>query len=245
MGSFSRIRYVIAANVNSLIEKAEDPEKLLRALIREMEDASEDARIASAELLAEQQHLERLEGQLSQEMSQWQRRAENAVAEGRDDLARAAIKARTEIADQHDSVVQEQQLVRERVAQMEKDMLTLKSKLADAKVKLKGMYAGNSPRSVVAEQKDKLTPGERKIRRAMGRFDRLQAQVENLEARVRSYEVGGPHISVWGNTAEEVKDPLIEEELEKLKRRVSGAPAAAKIEAETIPEHSEESKEEA
>ncbi len=47
MGSFSRIRYVIAANVNSLIEKAEDPEKLLRALIREMEDASEDARAAN------------------------------------------------------------------------------------------------------------------------------------------------------------------------------------------------------
>ena len=68
MGSFSRIRYVIAANVNSLIEKAEDPEKLLRALIREMEDASEDARMASAELLAEQQHLERLEGQLAEEV---------------------------------------------------------------------------------------------------------------------------------------------------------------------------------
>jgi phage shock protein A len=245
MGSFSRIRYVIAANVNSLIEKAEDPEKLLRALIREMEDASEDARMASAELLAEQQHLERLEGQLAQEMAQWQRRAENAVAENRDDLARAALKARTEIADQHDSVVQEQQLVRERVAQMEQDMLTLKSKLADAKVKLKGMYAGKAPHTVVTEQKEKLTPGERKIRRAMGRFDRLQAQVENLEARVRSYEVGGPTIPVWGNPAEDVRDPLIEEELEKLKQRVSGAADPAKIEAETVPEQSEDSAEEA
>ena len=48
MGSFSRLRYVIAANVNSLLEKAEDPEKLLRALIRDMEDAAEDARLASA-----------------------------------------------------------------------------------------------------------------------------------------------------------------------------------------------------
>ena len=53
MGSFSRLRYVIAANVNSLLEKAEDPEKLLRALIRDMEDATEDARLASADLLAE------------------------------------------------------------------------------------------------------------------------------------------------------------------------------------------------
>jgi len=61
MGSFSRLRYVIAANVNSLLEKAEDPEKLLKALIRDMEDASEDARLASADLLAEQTHLQRLQ----------------------------------------------------------------------------------------------------------------------------------------------------------------------------------------
>lgn len=231
MGSFSRIRYVIAANVNSLIEKAEDPEKLLRALIREMEDASEDARIASAELLAEQQHLERLENQLAEEMAQWHRRAENAVAENRDDLARTALKARTEIADQHDAVTQEQQLIGERVTQMEQDMLTLKSKLADAKVKLKGMYAGKAPRTVVAEQSERLTPGERKIRRAMGRFDRLQAQVENLEARVRSYEVGGPTVSVWEDEAQKARDPLIEEELEKLKQRVAAVSEAAKAEA--------------
>ena len=52
MSTFSRIRYVIAANMNALLEKAEDPEKLLRALIREMEDAGEDARLAAADLLA-------------------------------------------------------------------------------------------------------------------------------------------------------------------------------------------------
>jgi len=223
MGSFSRIRYVIAANVNSLIEKAEDPEKLLRALIREMEDASEEARLASAELLAEQQHLERLENQLAEETAQWQRRAENAVTESRDDLARAALKARVEMTDRHDSIVQEQQLVRERVEQMEQDMLTLKSKLADAKIKLKGMYAGKAPRTVVAEQQERLSPGEKKIRRAMGRFDRLQTQVENLEARVRSYEVGGPSVAVWDSAVQDATDPLVEEELRKLKQRVSGA----------------------
>jgi len=233
MGAFSRLRYVIAANVNALIEKAEDPEKLLRALIREMEDASEEARMASADLLAEQQHLERLEGQLSDEVAEWQRRAENAVNESRDDLARAALKAKAEITDRHESVTHEQELVRERVAQMEQDMLTLKAKLADAKVKLKGMYAGKGPREVIAERTERLTPGERKIRRAMSRFDHLQAQVENLEARVRSYEVGGPTVEVWNNSPETVKDPAVEQELEKLKQRISGEnrPAEAATEA--------------
>jgi phage shock protein A len=246
MGAFSRLRYVIAANVNALIEKAEDPEKLLRALIREMEDASEEARMASADLLAEQQHLERLEGQLSDEIAQWQRRAENAVTENRDDLARAALKAKAEITDRHESVTHEQELVRDRVAQMEQDMLTLKSKLADAKVKLKGMYAGKGPREVIAERKERLTPGERKIRRAMSRFDHLQAQVENLEARVRSYEVGGPTIEVWKTTPETAKDPAVEQELEKLKQRISGETQAVKTEPTAAePAEAEQSGEEA
>ena len=101
MGSFSRLRYVIAANLNSLLEKAEDPEKLLRALIREMEEPGEDARMAVAELLAEQQHLERRCAGFEQEMAEWQDRAEQAVEAERDDLARAALKARAELVERH------------------------------------------------------------------------------------------------------------------------------------------------
>jgi phage shock protein A len=225
MGAFSRLRYVIAANVNSLIEKAEDPEKLLRALIREMEDASEEARQACAELLAEQQHLDRLENQLAEEVDQWQGRAEKAVAEDRDDLARAALKARAELSHRHESVIDEQKNVRARVTQMEEDMLTLKSKLADSKSKLKGLETGKTPGSVTAPARERLSPGERKIRRAMGRFDRLQAQVDNLEARVASYEVGGTVTSGWSAPAQKAADPEIEEELERLKKRVAGTHA--------------------
>lgn len=230
MGAFSRLRYVIAANVNSLIEKAEDPEKLLRALIREMEDASEDARQACAELLAEQQHLTRLEAQLTEELDQWQGRAEKAVAENRDDLARAALKAKAELTRRHDSVVEEQENVRARVKQMEEDMLTLKTKLAESKSKLKGLEAGKTAGAVSAPAREKLSPGERKIRRAMGRFDHLQAQVDNLEARVRSYEVGGTVASSWTDAQADTRDPVIEEELDRLKKRV----------AESAPEESAE-----
>jgi len=233
MGAFSRLRYVIAANVNSLIEKAEDPEKLLRALIREMEDASEEARMACAELLAEQQRLARLETQLSEEVDQWQGRAEKAVSEDRDDLARAALKAKAELSHRHDSAVDEQNRVRERVAQMEQDMVTLKAKLADAKMKLKGLQVGKSPREVSAQSTEKLTPGERKIRRAMGRFDHLQAQVDNLEARVRSYEVGGTVASVWSDPASDTRDPVVEEELDRLKKQIAGSSAESETAEES------------
>jgi phage shock protein A len=227
MGTFSRLRYVVAANVNALIEKAEDPEKLLRALIREMEDAGEEARIASADLLAERQRLERLDTQLAEELTLWQRRAEDAVAKERDDLARAALKARVSLEARRAAAADERNRVGERVAQMEQDMATLKGKLAEAKTKLKGMQSGKGARQgkrgAGAQAAEHSTPGERKVRRAMERFDRLQTQVDNLEARVRSYEVGGPAAPVWSDPAGEPSDPVIEAELERLKERLAAA----------------------
>jgi phage shock protein A len=225
MGAISRLRYVIAANVNALLEKAEDPEKLLRALIREMEDASEDARVACADLLAEQAHLERLEGRFSEEGAEWQRRAENAVADGRDDLARAALKARQEADHRHKAVARDQAEIGSRVTQMEQDMVTLKGKLADAKQKLKSLQSGRHPAAVAAERPERASPTERKVHRAMARFDRLQAQVESLEARVRSYELGGATTPVWGESP--APDPQVEDELNALKSRLNGKGGAS------------------
>lgn len=222
MGSFSRLRYVIAANVNSLLEKAEDPEKLLRALIRDMEDAAEDARLASADLLAEQAHLQRMKERFDREILEWDARAEKSVATGRDDLARTALKAKTELEQARHSAGSESESLDARITQLEFDMATLKNKLSEAKIKLKEIQTRGNPaakKSAMGSEQS-LSPGERKVRRAMGRFDRLQSQVERLEARVRSYEVGGEAINAW--TAEEApSDPVIEAELEELKNRIA------------------------
>jgi len=222
MGTFSRLRYVVAANVNALLEKAEDPEKLLRALIREMEDASEEARLASADLLAEQQRLARLESDVSSESGQWRERAENAVVQNRDDLARVALKARAELDARHRAIVDEQTRLAERITQMDQDMLTLKGKLAEAKARLKKMSV-EAPRNGKAPTAEHATPGERKMRRAMQRFDRLQAQVDNLEARVRSYEVGGAAPDVWQDQPAEQGDPAVEAELQQMKERLAAS----------------------
>jgi len=221
MGSFSRLRYVIAANVNSLLEKAEDPEKLLRALIRDMEDASEDARLASADLLAEQTHLQRLKERYEREIKEWSARAEKSVETNRDDLARTALKARAELELALNSAVDESGNLDSRITQLEFDMAQLKNKLAEAKSKLKDITMRRAPnrKGQPGNSEQTLSPGERKIRRAMNRFDRLQSQVERLEARVRSYEVGGDASNVWA--AEETPaNPEIEAELEQLKKRI-------------------------
>lgn len=226
MGTFSRIRYVVAANVNSLLEKAEDPEKLLRALIREMEDAGEDARLAVADLLAEQQHLDRQAKRHAAEIGEWQDRAEQAVTAERDDLARAALAAKTELTETLEATRREQEDLKQRVAQLETDMTTLKSKLAEAKSRLKHMHERGVDAPVPPRKDDRLSRNERRVRNAMGRFDRLQSQVDRLEARVRSYEVGGNAPSPWADrTAPE--DPVVEAELEALKAKVNGKPAKA------------------
>ncbi len=233
MGSFSRLRYVIAANVNSLLEKAEDPEKLLRALIRDMEDASEDARLASADLLAEQTHLQRLKERYEREIKEWSARAEKSVETNRDDLARTALKAKAELEQALHSAVDEAGNLDSRITQLEFDMAKLKNKLAEAKSKLKDISMRRTPagKGYVGPVEQSLSPGERKIRRAMNRFDRLQSQVERLEARVRSYEVGGDASNVWA--AEETPaSPEIEAELEQLKKRIAPEkPAKADTEA--------------
>lgn len=233
MGSFSRLRYVIAANVNSLLEKAEDPEKLLKALIRDMEDASDDARIASADLLAEQTHLQRLKERYEKEIAEWTARAEKAVETDRDDLAIAALKAKAELEEALTAAADESKSLDARITQLEFDMAQLKTKLAEAKTRLKDISSRPSgeggARKGYPEQD--LSPAERKIRRAMGRFERLQSQVERLEARVRSYEVGGDSTNVWAD-ADAPASPEIEAELQKLKSRMAPATPAPEAQAE-------------
>jgi len=222
MGSFSRLRYVIAANVNSLLEKAEDPEKLLKALIRDMEDAAEDARLASADLLAEQTHFQKMKERIGREIAEWDDRAEKSVETNRDDLARAALKARAELEQALKSIDDESESLDARIVQLEFDVATLKNKLAEAKSKLKDIKLRKSPGSPGRnmDPESALSPGERKVRRAMNRFDRLQSQVERLEARVRSYEFGGEAVNTW-EALETPADPSIEAELEKLKKRIA------------------------
>jgi phage shock protein A len=124
------------------------------------------------------------------------------------------------VAEKHAAVQQELALVSERISQMETDMTTLKAKLASAKLKLKGLQVkpstnrSSGPNSNVA-----LSPSEKRVQRAFGRFDRLQTQVENLEARVRSYEVGGPSPEVWEKELV-AADPAVEQELQQMKQRL-------------------------
>ena len=150
----------------------------------------------------------------------------------RDDLARAALTARTELAEKLQMVRHDQEILAGRVTQLETDMTTLKGKLAEAKGRMKEIHNRGRTRSPGPSREDPISRNERKIRHAMGRFDRLQRQVERLEARVRSYEVGAVAPSPWDAAGAE-PDPSIEAELKALKARVSPKAAEKTTEKES------------
>jgi hypothetical protein len=104
-------------------------------------------------------------------------------------------------------------------------MATLKHKTAEAKARLKEMEHETPVSAAARRREDPTSPAERKLRRAMGRFDRLQSQVDRLEARVRSYEVGGVAPPAWEDP-ERPADPAIEAELDALRERIRGVGAA-------------------
>jgi len=229
MGTFSRLRYVVAANVNSLLEKAEDPKKMLRALIREMEEAREEARIATSELLADQKHAETAQKSAQQDVSEWHRRAELAVQDDRDDLAREALKQKAAASERAEAAGSQAGEASARLKEIEQDFVTLNSKLQQAKTLLKELSAANGsggPDKTNGSAKPSRT--DRKLDRAFGRFGQLEAQVESLEARVKSYEVIPEPVDVW----EELEAPAaeaVQAELESMKQRLgkSAEPVAS------------------
>ncbi|MGH8629493.1 MAG: PspA/IM30 family protein, partial [Burkholderiales bacterium] len=130
MGIFSRMTDIINANLNAMLDKAEDPEKMVRLIIQEMEDTLVEVRSTSVRSIARKKELQRNIAHMRGETAEWQRKAELALTKDREDLARAALAARARAADHVVEYEKELRHVEEEIAKLDEDTGKLKAKLA-------------------------------------------------------------------------------------------------------------------
>ena len=219
MGIFSRMTDIINSNLNSLLDQAEDPEKMIRLIIQEMEDTLVEVRSSSARVLADRKTAARRLEQVELEASGWEEKAKLAISKGREDLARAALQEKRSIEEEVVVVAAELTATDEHIAQLNNEVAQLQQKLTDAKAKQKALIM----RSTTVESRIKV---KRQVHRealdtAFARFEHFERRMDTLESQLESMDVGRdvpPDLAVEISALEE--DDRITDELERLKSEI-------------------------
>jgi phage shock protein A len=217
MSIFSRFSDIVNANINSLLEKAEDPEKIIRLMIQEMEDTLVEIRSAAAKCIADRKEHGRHIEFLEREQSEWARRAELAVRSDREDLARAALAEKQAISDFIEQLKHEMDSLDEQLEKFNADITKLQSKLKDAKQR---------QRSIVIRHKTATTQlaarkhiHDDRIDEMLFRFEHAERRIDRVESEGEALEMGRRR-----SLAEEIEgledDDRVEAALAELKSRV-------------------------
>ncbi|MAF61847.1 MULTISPECIES: phage shock protein PspA [Pseudomonadota] len=181
MGIFSRTRDIIAANVTELLDKAEDPAKMIRMIILEMEETLVEVRASAARTIADQKEMKRHVNKLEQLQADWTDKAELALSKDREDLARAALLEKKKAADMADQLNVEIAVLDDALRASEQDIAKLQAKLREARMRQNNIMS----RLESAENRVKLRTmynGD-KVREAFSRFDLLERRVDMAEGR--------------------------------------------------------------
>ena len=226
MGIFSRMSDIINANINAMLDKAEDPQKMIRLIIQEMEDTLVEVRSSSVRVLAERKAAGRRLEQLEAEARAWEGKARLAISKGRDDLARAALQEKHEIEDEVDAVGRELAATDEHIERLNDEIAKLQAKLNDARAKKKALFI----RSQTVESRIKV---RRQVNRdaldgAFARFEHFERRMDNLESQLDAMDLGreaAPSLAAEVDAL--VEDEKISAELERLKCELGAAATAA------------------
>lgn len=218
MGIFSRFSDIVNANINAVLEKAEDPEKIIRLMIQEMEDTLVEIRSAAAKCIADRKEHRRHMEYLEREKDEWQRRAELALRRERDDLARAALTEKQAIEDQSAKLQTEAEHLDNQLNKFNADITQLQNKLNDAKVR---------QRSIVIRHKTAKSQLSARRHIHSDRIDEMLFRFENAERRIDEVESEAESMAMGHNRplADQIEDlennDRVEAELARLKSKVA------------------------
>ncbi len=222
MGIFTRFRDIVSANINAMLDRAEDPEKLIRLMIREMEDSLIELKAACAGVMAEAKRIQRQRDEAGRRAEFWADKARLAAAKGRDELAREALVEKRRYRQRADALEQELADHQSLVDQYQGDIAQLEEKLKSARDKQRVLVQ----RHIHAERKRRAQTEIRRIdsAEAVFRFDELESRIERMEADADLVNFGRR-----GSLEEKLEtltyDEEIERELQALKNRQPGAGA--------------------
>lgn len=217
MSIFSRLGDIINANLNAMLDRAEDPEKIVRLIIQEMEDTLVEARSAAARSIAEKKELARRIEHMEAAEADWQRKAELAITRDREDLARGALLAKSEAARTIDLMRKEMSLVDETLAKTHDDLARLDAKLAEAKAKQKSFDLRHKAARDQHRIRTQLHDG--RIDDAMARYEQVERKLDRMEGEVEAFDLGRRR-KLAEEFAELEAESAISEELEALKARL-------------------------
>ena len=217
MSIFSRLADIVNSNINSILDRAEDPEKIIRLIIQEMEDTLVEVRSSAVRTIAEKKELERRIEQLRRDEGEWQRKAEFALFKERDDLAKAALLAKSNIAESLKTHERQRQQIEEALQKQNADIGKLEAKLKDAKAREKTIVARQ--KTAVARIKVRTALYDERIGDAFARFEQVERSLDELEGKVEVFDMGRRKTAVDELTELEA-DAGVEQELAEMKKRL-------------------------
>ncbi|KPV90322.1 Phage shock protein A [Pseudoalteromonas sp. P1-30] len=218
MSIFNRVNDVIQSNIAAMLDKAEDPEKLLNLMLSEMQEALNECRSTAATLLCEEKTLKRQIAQKQKDLTLWQTKAELAVAKNRDDLAKSALVEKQRVDEQIAAKNTQLNTLKESIEKITADCERLQQKMAQAKSKQAQLIKRHD--IVAAREKVNMQLHSDKVANALSRFEMIEQKVEGIEAQVDAYELTNTAQSTAEQIESLVKNEKIDAELARLKASV-------------------------